>query len=114
MLTQYRHVPPHQTLVAPLTLQDHPIQQAMSPRYAYFQPAETVPIQKAIGRVSAEWICPYPPGIPIIALGEVITAPVLQYLAQIQAAGGVLRGAADNSLQTMRVVKSNQITPTMQ
>ena len=105
-LGQYPHTPPHATLIAPLTLQDHPIQQAMSPRCAYFQPAETVSIQEAIGRVSAEWICPYPPGIPIIALGEVITAPVIDYLRQIQAAGGVLRGAADDSLETMRVVLS--------
>jgi arginine/lysine/ornithine decarboxylase len=104
-LAHYRSDTPHATLIAPLTLRDHPIQQAMSPRCAYFQPAETVPVKEAMGRVSAEWICPYPPGIPIIALGEIITAPVIDYLVQIREAGGVLRGATDDSLATMRVVR---------
>jgi lysine decarboxylase len=43
----------------------------MLPRDAFFAPAETVPFKEAMGRISAELVTPYPPGIPAVAPGEV-------------------------------------------
>jgi arginine/lysine/ornithine decarboxylase len=56
------------------------------------------------GRVSAEMICPYPPGIPIVAPGERLTTEIVDYLEQLAAAGVMVEGAADESLAEFRVV----------
>jgi arginine decarboxylase len=55
--------------------------------------------------VSAEMICPYPPGIPITAPGERLTGAVVDYLQQLAAAGVMVEGAVDESLAQFRVVK---------
>jgi arginine/lysine/ornithine decarboxylase len=78
----------------------------MLPRDAMLGATEMVPWRQAAGRVSAEMICPYPPGIPIIAPGELLTEGIVDYL-QTQAADGVMvEGAADQSLAHFRVVTS--------
>jgi arginine decarboxylase len=77
---------------------------AMLPRDAFFGPVEVVPVAEAAGRISAELITPYPPGIPAIFPGERINAAVLDYLTSGVAAGMVLPDPGDASLQTVRVV----------
>jgi len=79
-------------------------EQAVLPRDAFFSPAESVKPREARGRISAELVTPYPPGIPVLAPGEVVTNPIVDYLQEIVAAGGFLEGAADQSLDTFRVV----------
>lgn len=54
--------------------------QTCLPRDAFFGPVEDVPEQDAVGRVAAEMITPYPPGIPTVLPGELLTEPVLRYL----------------------------------
>ncbi|MFZ4665262.1 MAG: aminotransferase class I/II-fold pyridoxal phosphate-dependent enzyme [Prochlorotrichaceae cyanobacterium] len=76
----------------------------LSPRTAYFSPQETVAISAAIDRISAELVCPYPPGIPALLPGEVITEPALRFLQTIQRSGGLITGNADPHLQTIQVV----------
>jgi arginine/lysine/ornithine decarboxylase len=61
----------------------------MSPREAFLGHSEMVGWRDAIGRVSAEMVCPYPPGIPILAPGEVISEAIMDYL-QLQAAAGAM------------------------
>ena len=63
-----------------------------------------VSIAAAIGKISAESICPYPPGIPVLIPGEVITAAAINYLQQILDLGGELAGCSDPTLETMRIV----------
>ncbi|MGB8687484.1 MAG: aminotransferase class I/II-fold pyridoxal phosphate-dependent enzyme [Microcoleus sp.] len=77
----------------------------LSPRDAFFSPTETVAADKAVDRLSAELICPYPPGIPVLMPGEVITSKALEYLQQIQAAGGKITGCSDPNIQTLKVVR---------
>ncbi|WP_030347302.1 aminotransferase class I/II-fold pyridoxal phosphate-dependent enzyme [Streptomyces sp. NRRL S-1022] len=79
------------------------LEQAVLPRDAFFGPAEQVPAERAVGRVAAEMICPYPPGVPVVAPGEVITAEVLDYLRSGVAHGFLIAGAADPALETVRV-----------
>jgi arginine/lysine/ornithine decarboxylase len=76
----------------------------MLPRDAFLGSTEMVPWRQATGRISAEMICPYPPGIPIIAPGELLTAEIVDYLQQVAAAGGMVEGAGDESLAHLRVV----------
>ncbi|MFJ7147273.1 aminotransferase class I/II-fold pyridoxal phosphate-dependent enzyme [Streptomyces sp. NPDC100445] len=79
------------------------LEQALLPRDAFFGPAEQVPAEQAVGRIAAETISPYPPGVPVVAPGEVITAEVLDYLRSGIAHGFLVSDSADPSLETLRV-----------
>ncbi len=81
-------------------------QPAIPPREAFFAPNETVGADAAIGRISAELVAPYPPGVPVLAPGEVITAEALAALRAAHADGGRIAYAADPSLATFQVVVS--------
>ncbi|MDG9722823.1 aminotransferase class I/II-fold pyridoxal phosphate-dependent enzyme [Streptomyces sp. DH41] len=80
------------------------LEQAMLPREAFFAPVEHVPAERAAGRIAAEMISPYPPGVPVVAPGEVITDEVLDYLRSGVEHGVLIPDAADPSLKTLRVV----------
>jgi lysine decarboxylase len=76
----------------------------ISPRDAFFAPHVTVSADEAIGRVSAELVAPYPPGIPVLAPGERITREAVEGLQQVMADGTQVRYAADCTLATFQVV----------
>ncbi|MBF2016148.1 MAG: aminotransferase class I/II-fold pyridoxal phosphate-dependent enzyme [Rivularia sp. T60_A2020_040] len=76
-----------------------------SPRQAFFADTETLPIKETINRTCAEIVCPYPPGIPVLMPGEIITPAALEYLQQIQSMGGFISNCADTSLCTLKIVK---------
>jgi lysine decarboxylase len=78
--------------------------QRLTPRQAFFAAYETVPRGHAIGRVSAELVAPYPPGIPVLVPGEEITPAALDALDAAMAAGTRIAYAADPSLATLQVV----------
>jgi arginine decarboxylase len=77
---------------------------ALSPREAFFAEREPVPAERAPGRIAAETVAPYPPGIPAIAPGEVISAPLVAALREAAAAGTRLAYCADPTLRTLLVV----------
>ena len=76
---------------------------AMTPREAFFGPQEVVPADDAAGRVAAESLAAYPPGIPNVLPGERLTAETIQYVRRALDLGGSLRGASDRRLRTIRV-----------
>jgi arginine decarboxylase len=76
----------------------------LTPREAYFRPPTTVAAVAAIGRVSAELVAPYPPGVPVLVPGEVVTAEVLEALRAARAAGTRIAYAADPTLATLQVI----------
>jgi lysine decarboxylase len=76
----------------------------MTPRAAFFGPQEVVPAREAVGRVAAESMAAYPPGIPNVLPGERLTAETLAYVQDALDHGGSLRGASDRLLRTVRVV----------
>ncbi|PHM08507.1 aminotransferase class I/II-fold pyridoxal phosphate-dependent enzyme [Nostoc sp. 'Peltigera malacea cyanobiont' DB3992] len=77
----------------------------LSPREAFFAVSEILPLTQTNKRICAEIVCPYPPGIPVLMPGEVITKSVLEYLQQIQSMGGFISGCNDISLKSLKVVK---------
>jgi ornithine decarboxylase len=77
---------------------------AVIPRLAKFARKAAVPLTEAVGRVSGETVCTYPPGVPIIAAGEVVTAEIVDYLRYMHANGAVLKGAADPEFKTLKVL----------
>jgi arginine decarboxylase len=76
----------------------------MSPREAFLAPQEVVPAADAVGRVAAESLAAYPPGIPNVLPGERLTADTLDYVRRAIELGGSLRGASDRELRTIRAV----------
>jgi arginine decarboxylase len=75
----------------------------MTPREAFFGPQEVVPARDAAGRVAAESLAAYPPGVPNVLPGEVLTAATLDYVRRALEQGGSLRGASDRRLHSVRV-----------
>lgn len=71
---------------------------------AFFGRVQTVSTHKAAGRIAAEQITPFPPGIPAVVPGERLNGAVLEYLCSGARAGMNLPDAADASLQTIKVV----------
>ena len=78
----------------------------MSPRDAFFADYEAVATRNAIGRISAELIAPYPPGVPVLVPGEEITVETLEALDLAVRAGNRIAYAADPMLATLHVVRS--------
>jgi arginine/lysine/ornithine decarboxylase len=74
------------------------------PRDAFFSRFEDVKAKDAVGRIAAEQITPYPPGIPVIVPGERINQEVVDYLRSGLEAGMTLPDPADPSLKTIRVM----------
>jgi arginine decarboxylase len=74
------------------------------PRDAFFGPVEMVAASQACGRIAAEQITPYPPGVPAVVPGERLDDAVIDYLRTGLAAGMTLPDPADPSLEKFRVV----------
>ena len=79
-------------------------QKKISMRDAYFAKTEMVDAASALGRVSADLIAPYPPGVAVVAPGEVLTKQIIEGLASSRAAGVRIAYATDSTLAQYRVV----------
>ncbi|MEZ4522101.1 MAG: hypothetical protein R3A46_10740 [Thermomicrobiales bacterium] len=77
----------------------------LTPREAFSAETVRVSPRQAAGRISAESITPYPPGIPIVTPGERIRDEVIDYLRSGVEAGMYLSGLSDESFETIRVVR---------
>ena len=80
----------------------------MSPREAYFAPKMTVDWKDAQGHVAGEMITPYPPGIPIIYPGELITREVWEYIDHIKETDACLQGMRDKTLNSIEVIATRE------
>ena len=74
-------------------------------REAYFSDTEMVPKESAIGRISADLIAPYPPGVAVVAPGEILTQQIVEGLTRSKTAGVRIAYASDSSLESYRVTK---------
>jgi arginine decarboxylase len=93
--------PPKMYLPSPRDLQ---LDSVMSPRDAFFGRTEMVGADRAAGRIAAEQLTPYPPGIPAVVPGERLDRAVVDYLRSGVDAGMTLPDATDASLEQFRVV----------
>jgi arginine/lysine/ornithine decarboxylase len=106
-MTQWRKAadhfdrPPRIDLPAPEEIELETVQ---LPRDAFFGPTEMVPASQAAGRISAEQITPYPPGIPAVIPGERLNQPVIDYLRSGVDAGMTLPDPSDPKVHEFRVV----------
>jgi arginine/lysine/ornithine decarboxylase len=79
-------------------------QKAMTPREAWFAKTETTALVKAKNKISAEWVAVYPPGIPLLCPGEIISTDIIDYLRKVRELGLPTQGLADSSLSTVKTV----------
>jgi arginine decarboxylase len=77
----------------------------MTPREAFLGPQEVIPFDAAAGRIAAESLAAYPPGVPNVLPGERLTPETLDYIRESVAHGGHVRGSSDRELKTLRVAR---------
>ncbi|WP_091494555.1 aminotransferase class I/II-fold pyridoxal phosphate-dependent enzyme [Amphibacillus marinus] len=78
---------------------------SISPREAFYAETEQIDLSEAAGRISAESIMIYPPGIPIFIPGEIITEDSLSYIKENIEAGLPVQGLEDDKLEKIHVIK---------
>lgn len=78
---------------------------AVSPQAAFYAEKESLPIKETEGRICSEFVMCYPPGIPILAPGEEITAEILQYIAYAKEKGCSMTGPEDAEINRLNVLK---------
>ena len=78
-----------------------------NPRTAFFAPKERIRFEQAAGRIAAEQVMFYPPGIPILAPGDIISQAALSYIRSMQRIGLKVVGPEDANLGTIKVLKEN-------
>lgn len=77
----------------------------LTPREAWFAPKKRIPLRDSVGRVAAEIIAPYPPGIPLLCPGEEITRELIEVILTMKAQSFSFHGPEDRSLETLNVVE---------
>ncbi|MDR9793589.1 aminotransferase class I/II-fold pyridoxal phosphate-dependent enzyme [Aeribacillus pallidus] len=81
---------------------------ALTPRDAFYAETELVPFEQSVGRIIAEFVMVYPPGIPIFIPGEIITKENLHYIRKNLDAGLPVQGTEDPTLSYIRVIKEHK------
>lgn len=69
------------------------------------QPAERLSLKASTGHISQEFIYLYPPGIPLVAPGEILTGKIIGIIDQCKRLGLTVEGLSDRSNQSIKVVK---------
>ncbi|MEE0956288.1 MAG: aminotransferase class I/II-fold pyridoxal phosphate-dependent enzyme [Eubacterium sp.] len=77
----------------------------LTPRQAFYADRERTPWINAAGKTAAESLIPYPPGIPLICPGEILTEELLERIRNLKEMGVEIHGPADESLETILTVK---------
>ena len=78
---------------------------AVSPQEAFYSQKKSVRIMDAVGAVSGEFVMCYPPGIPILAPGELITKEIAQYIVYAKEKGCSMQGTEDPAVEYLKVLK---------
>ena len=79
-------------------------QLSLTPREAFYGQTEIVPFKESAGRIIAEFIYVYPPGIPILLPGEVISQSNIDYIVDHVEVGLPVKGPEDRSIQYVKVI----------
>lgn len=77
---------------------------AMTPRKAFFAKSTRTNFKDSVGKVSAEMIAPYPPGIPVIYPGEFITEEIYEFISEAIKDGRHIHGFSDKSMETIKII----------
>lgn len=84
----------------------HEISRAkLSPRETFYAPTISAKLRDAVGKICAEEVTFYPPGIPLLMPGEEISAQVVELIEREKLSGGKILGVADSTLRTIKIVR---------
>ena len=75
-----------------------------SPQEAFYAPKKSLPIMETEGYICSEFVMCYPPGIPILAPGEKITADILKYISYAHEKGCQMTGPQDAKIENLNVL----------
>lgn len=78
---------------------------AETPRKAFYADKISLPLDEAVGRVCSEFVMCYPPGIPILAPGELITDEIIRYIKYAKKKGCSMTGTEDINIERLNVLK---------
>ena len=82
-----------------------PQTQAVLPlRDVFYRAKKAVPLAEAVGKICGEQVSFYPPGIPVLLPGELVTEEIIAYCRAQKELGLPVSGPADSSLQTIRII----------
>ena len=81
---------------------------AASPQAAFYADKESLPIRNTAGRISAEFVMCYPPGIPILAPGERVTEEIVEYILYARDKGCSMQGMEDPRVEHLQVLKGGE------
>ena len=90
-----RSLPPSKKIIEP----------TMTPRGAFYASTTTVPLRQSIGKISAEEVTFYPPGIPMLCPGELITVEIVESIEENLSVGRRIVGAVDKSMHTLKIIE---------
>jgi len=76
----------------------------VSPRDAFYSPKKIVPLDKSVGEISGEMVMAYPPGIPVVCMGERITQDIVDYIKILKEQKTQLQGTADPYIDHIMVL----------
>lgn len=77
----------------------------MSPQTAFYAEKESLPLDRCVGRVCTEFVMCYPPGIPVLAPGELVTRAVVDYIVYAREKGCVLTGPESMDVSRLNVLR---------
>jgi arginine/lysine/ornithine decarboxylase len=77
---------------------------SLNPRQAFNSKKAPVALKDSVGAISGEFLLAYPPGIPVLCPGEIITDEIVQYIQRLKAAGLYVQGTEDPTVENIKVV----------
>jgi arginine/lysine/ornithine decarboxylase len=77
---------------------------AETPRKAFYAAKRSVPLEEAAGAVCSEFVMCYPPGIPIVAPGELITPEIIEYIKYAKEKGCQMTGTEDINIERLNIL----------
>lgn len=77
----------------------------LEPREAFYSEKTSIPIKESIGKISGEFLLAYPPGIPVLCPGEIITKEVVDYVYDLKRANLYVQGTEDSTVENIKIVK---------
>lgn len=76
----------------------------ITPQKAFYAPKISLPIEETAGRICSEFVMCYPPGIPILAPGELITRELIDYILYAKEKGCSMQGTEDPEVERLNVL----------
>ena len=76
-----------------------------TPQEAFYADKEMLPLERTNGRICSEFVMCYPPGIPILAPGEIITEDIINYIRYAREKGCSMQGTEDPAIEHLNVLR---------